>query len=100
MVSMLENAVAGDGTGAAARVPGARVAGKTGTADLAGETGQQMYYASFVGSVLDREPRFVALVGLEVPAARGSGPQSAAPAWARLARRILDASSETAPSRR
>ncbi len=85
LVQMLEGAVAGEGTGKAARVVGARVAGKTGTA----EAGPNVYYASFVGGVLDREPRFVALVGLEVPEGKATGASAAAPAWARLASRIL-----------
>jgi cell division protein FtsI (penicillin-binding protein 3) len=80
VVSMLENAVAGEGTGKAARVDGVRVAGKTGTAEWTDEQGKEMYYVSFVGSVLDREPRFVALVGLEVPAGKATGPTAAAPA--------------------
>jgi cell division protein FtsI (penicillin-binding protein 3) len=85
LVQMLEGAVAGEGTGKAARIAGVRVAGKTGTA----ETDAKVYYASFVGSVLDREPRFVALVGLEVLEGKATGASAAAPAWARLASRIL-----------
>ena len=89
LVQMLEGAVSGDGTGKGARIAGARVAGKTGTADSTDEVGAEVYYASFVGSVLDREPRFVALVGLEVPEGKATGATAAAPAWAKLASRIL-----------
>jgi cell division protein FtsI (penicillin-binding protein 3) len=98
VVSMLENAVAGEGTGKAARVDGLRVAGKTGTASWTDEQGKEMYYVSFVGSVLDREPRFVALVGLEAPAGKASGPTAAAPAWGRLAARIVQARSNPPPA--
>jgi cell division protein FtsI/penicillin-binding protein 2 len=90
IVPMLENTVAGDGRGKLAQVPGARAAGKTGTADVTGEAGAEMTYASFVGSVLDREPRFVALVGMEVPEGKANGVTAAAPAWGRLAARIVN----------
>lgn len=53
------------------------------------EAGADVYYAKFVGSVLDREPRFVALVGLEVPEGKGTGASAAVPAWAKLASRLL-----------
>ncbi|MGH7436007.1 MAG: penicillin-binding transpeptidase domain-containing protein [Polyangiaceae bacterium] len=89
LVQMLEGAVSGEGTGKAARIAGARVAGKTGTAEALDEAGSDVYYASFVGSVLNREPRFVALAGLEVPEGKATGASAAAPAWARLASRIL-----------
>jgi len=89
LVQMLEGAVSGDGTGKGARIAGARVAGKTGTADATDETGADVCYASFVGSVLDREPRFVALVGLELPQGKATGATAAAPAWGKLASRIL-----------
>jgi cell division protein FtsI/penicillin-binding protein 2 len=72
------------GTGKLARIKGMRVAGKSGTSNADGHV-----YASFVGTVLDREPQFVALVGLEGPREGGSGPNAAAPVFARIARRIL-----------
>jgi cell division protein FtsI (penicillin-binding protein 3) len=89
LVQMLEGAVNGEGTGKAARIAGARVAGKTGTAETTDEAGADVYYASFVGSVLDREPRFVALLGLEAPEGKITGASAAAPAWSKLASRIL-----------
>jgi cell division protein FtsI (penicillin-binding protein 3) len=84
VVRMLEDAVGDRGTGRLARVPGLRVAGKTGTADIDDGHGGKLTYASFVGTVLDREPRFVALVGLVGPREGGTGPSAAAPAFARL----------------
>lgn len=92
MLDILEQAVAGPlGTGHAAMIPGHRVAGKTGTAELpdgradhAGST-----WASFVGAVLDVTPREVILVGFEgVP--DGSGGKVAAPVFARIATRMLE----------
>jgi cell division protein FtsI (penicillin-binding protein 3) len=86
MTAMLQTSVTSDrGTGKLARIEGARVAGKTGTGDL----GDGRAYASFVGSVLDRQPRFVVLVGLEAPGQRGNGPTTAAPFFARIARRLM-----------
>jgi cell division protein FtsI (penicillin-binding protein 3) len=87
IVPMLENAVT-VGTGKGAAIEGVRVAGKTGTAEWT-LAEKRTYFASFVGAVLDREPRFVALVGLEVPAGKANGPKAAAPAWKRIASRIL-----------
>jgi cell division protein FtsI (penicillin-binding protein 3) len=88
VVRMLENAVS-VGTGQAAAIAGRRVAGKTGTAEWTADSGGKTQYASFVGAVLDREPRLVALVGLEVPGEKANGPKAAAPAWGRLVSRIL-----------
>lgn len=87
MIAMLEAAVADGATGAKARVPGLRIAGKTGTAGL----GDGRMYASFVGSVLDRTPRVVILVGMVVPRGTITGPTAAAPAFARLAAAIYAA---------
>jgi cell division protein FtsI/penicillin-binding protein 2 len=85
VVGLLEAAVGDGGTGKLARVPGLRVAGKTGTAELRDRDGGESIYASFVGTVLDREPRYVALVGLVAPREGGTGPKAAAPAFARIA---------------
>jgi len=86
VLAILEDAVSGPlGTGAAARVTGHRVAGKTGTADLA----DGHSWASFVGALVDVEPRLVILVGLEgVPG--GTGGKSAAPVFARIAARTAE----------
>jgi cell division protein FtsI (penicillin-binding protein 3) len=92
LVDMLEGAVMGDGTGSGARIAGHRVAGKTGTADVEADGGADMVYASFVGAVLDQMPRFVALVGLEVPPDTATGASAAAPVFARLASRLIGAS--------
>ena len=72
------------GTGRAARIPGVRVAGKTGTA-ASGTAGR--HYASFVGIAPADAPRVIVLVGLD--GVRGAGGQVAAPVFARLAARAL-----------
>jgi cell division protein FtsI (penicillin-binding protein 3) len=91
VVGMLEDAVSSDrGTGSRARIAGAKVAGKTGTAgwDLPG--GGEGVYASFVGFVPSTAPRFVILVGLEQPQGEdANGPTAAAPVFARVASRAI-----------
>ena len=85
VVKMLEATVASDiGTGKSARIEGARVAGKTGTGDL--ENGG--HYASFIGTVLDREPHVVILVGYE-GSHEGMMGSSVAGVFAKIARRTL-----------
>lgn len=80
-VGLLERVVSAPvGTGGAAALPGHRVAGKTGTADL----GDGRIYASFVGTVLDGPP-VVILVGLVTRADGASGGKVAAPTFARIA---------------
>jgi len=95
VMAMLDQVVGSDiGTGKLARVDGARVAGKTGTAEWDLPGGGEAYYASFVGIVPEDAPRFVILVGVEQPQRRpgddfAGGPQVAAPAFARIAARAL-----------
>jgi cell division protein FtsI (penicillin-binding protein 3) len=94
VVRMLDGAVHGElGTGGLARVEGARVAGKTGTASWALPGGGEGTYASFVGLVPAPTPgasRLVILVGLVQPHVEGAtGGEAAAPAFARLASRVL-----------
>lgn len=86
MMGALEDIVASDlGTGVKARIEDVRVAGKTGTGEL--EDGR--LFASFVGTIRGFKPPFVIFVGLEAPKDRGTGPDTAAPLFARIARRIL-----------
>jgi beta-lactamase regulating signal transducer with metallopeptidase domain len=92
VMAMLEAVVTGDhGTGKAARVDGVRVAGKTGTAQLAPEqeAGPGDYYASFVGAAPLEHPRYVVLVGAEAPRDHGTGGQVAAPVFGRIVKRAL-----------
>jgi beta-lactamase regulating signal transducer with metallopeptidase domain len=81
------------GTGGAARIDGARVAGKTGTSTLEDlPPGAEGMYASFVGIVPEDAPRFVILVGVEQAQDHGegtSGGNVAAPTFARVATRAL-----------
>lgn len=90
LVTILEGAVDGErATGAAAKVEGTKVAGKTGTAEWDREDGKKGIYASFVGFVPSAAPRFVILVGVEDPKDNGTGGKVAAPVFSRVARRAL-----------
>lgn len=86
MMRLLEGAVTrDDATGRLARVPGHRVAGKTGTVSVSEHT----KYGSFVGAIPADDPRYVILVGVLVEGAGYHGGTVAAPAFARIAARLL-----------
>ena len=69
LIGLLEGVVAPDGTGIKARVPGYRVAGKTGTAWKAAGGGysEHRYTAVFAGLVPASRPRLAALVLIDEP---------------------------------
>jgi cell division protein FtsI (penicillin-binding protein 3) len=91
IVAILEGAVTSElGSGKLAAVPGHRVAGKTGTGDLGTKDGVEKVYASFIGAVLDDTPKLVVLIGLVSTEDGASGPSAAAPAFGRLAARMVD----------
>jgi hypothetical protein len=89
--SLLEGVVASEhGTGRKARVPGARVAGKTGSSDWTAPDGVKLTYASFVGYVPADHPRYVIFVGVESPSGDEPwGGNVAAPVFSRVAARAL-----------
>lgn len=79
-----------EGTGAAAAVPGYRVAGKTGTAQKArtdGRSGyaQGKYVASFSGFLPAEDPRVLVIVTVDEPTKSIYGGTVAAPAFSRIA---------------
>jgi hypothetical protein len=82
MTRLMENVVEG-GTGVAARIPGVRVAGKTGTAEV-DVSGKRMNHAWFVAFAPSSKPELAVAVVSELG---GIGGQVAAP----LARAILQA---------
>jgi beta-lactamase regulating signal transducer with metallopeptidase domain len=98
VLTMLEGVVDSDvGTGNAARVPGVRVAGKTGTADQHPDgPADDATYASFVGAAPSENPRYVVLVGAEVVGEHAWGGNVAAPVFARIVTRAL-ATARTRP---
>ncbi len=89
---ILERAV-NQGSGAAAGVPGIRVAGKTGTAQKSapGTRGYTpgLYTSSFAGFWPCEAPRFVLVVVLEEPRAEYYAASSAAPIFASMVQRIV-----------
>ncbi len=87
VVRLLESVVSPDGTGNKARVPGYRVAGKTGTAWKAVDGGysQNRYTSVFAGMVPATRPRLAALVLIDEPGGTlYYGGDVAAPAFAAI----------------
>jgi cell division protein FtsI (penicillin-binding protein 3) len=84
---MLEMAVSDEGTAPAARIPGYRVAGKTGTAyKLKNGVYVKEYVASFVGFAPVSDPRVVIAVMIDEPSTGAYyGGQVAAPVFAQIA---------------
>jgi cell division protein FtsI (penicillin-binding protein 3) len=97
ILTMME-AVVNDGTGKSAMVPGYRVAGKTGTARIAGKKGYEdkRYISSFVGIAPVSHPRLIVAVFIHDPTRGGYyGAQVAGPLFSKVmgtALRILDIS--------
>ena len=94
---MMEAVVSGeDGTGKQAQIPGYRVAGKTGTARIAGKKGyeENRHIASFVGIAPVSKPRLIVVVIIQEPSRVGYYAAAvAAPLFAKVmsaALRILD----------
>jgi cell division protein FtsI (penicillin-binding protein 3) len=95
ILAMLEETVE-SGTGIFAKVPGYRVAGKTGTARVAGKDGykSRKYISSFVGIAPVSEPRLIVAVFIKEPTKNNYyGSLVAGPLFAKVmgaALRILD----------
>ncbi len=83
VVAMLEKATGVEGTGQLARVPGYRVAGKTGTTRLVGAGGyESRYVSSFGGLAPASRPRMAAVVVINDPTGdQYYGGQVAAPVF-------------------
>ena len=80
------------GTGAAARIPGFRVAGKTGTARIPKPTGGyylNRYFASFIGFLPASDPKVVIAAILDRPTTEYGG-IAAAPLFQRVARYAIE----------
>jgi cell division protein FtsI/penicillin-binding protein 2 len=79
------------GEGDQALIPGYRIAGKTGTAQIPipGGYDVRQTIASFIGWGPVDDPRFIVLVKLDKPRASIWGSETAAPAFASLARRLV-----------
>ncbi|MCB1683610.1 MAG: penicillin-binding transpeptidase domain-containing protein [Pseudomonadales bacterium] len=92
VVSMLEGVAAADGTAPDARIPGYRVAGKTGTVRKVGAQGydDERHVAWFAGIAPASDPRIVMVVLINEPAgkAKGGG-EVAAPVFGRVMARAM-----------
>ena len=80
------------GTGRPAHIPGLRVAGKTGTAQVPKKNGKgysdSEFVSSFVGYFPAEDPRYLILVKLKTGKAYQWGSSSAAPTFKRIAQKI------------
>jgi cell division protein FtsI/penicillin-binding protein 2 len=74
-----------------AEVPGYRVAGKTGTAQVPTPYGYHPTYTigSFIGFAPADDPQFIVLVKLDRPSASPWGSQTAAPTFRAIAARLF-----------
>ena len=89
LTRLLEGVVTG-GTGKAAAIPGYRVAGKTGTAQIPVRGGYHGYLPSFVGFAPADRPALVGLVAIAEPQGNEYyGAQVAAPAFGAIIRQVL-----------
>jgi len=89
LVSVVEN-----GYGKKARVPGYKVAGKTGTAQVPKENGRGYHedksIHSFIGYAPAYDPRFLALIKLDNPQGINFSADSVAPLFSEIAEYILN----------
>jgi len=81
LMAMLEQVTSDDGTAKAAQIPGYRVAGKTGTAQIAVGQGKWTFMASFIGVAPADDPRYVVSVFLKSPHSSIFGGVIAAPVF-------------------
>ncbi len=84
LMRMLESVVGDEGTAENARVPGYRVAGKTGTAQMWLPGGGTTYMASFIGVAPADDPRYTVSVFLRSPQSSIFGGVVAAPVFSDL----------------
>jgi cell division protein FtsI/penicillin-binding protein 2 len=82
------------GTGKSAEIANVRIAGKTGTAQrvIEGVRGyaEGQYTSSFIGFLVDRNPRLVCLVMVDNPVGTHYGSQVAAPIFRNIMNRIIN----------
>jgi cell division protein FtsI (penicillin-binding protein 3) len=92
LLQLLERVVEKEGTGWRARIPGVRVAGKTGTSQKVNQNGGYSAHgriASFIGIVPADRPRLVVLVSIDEPKTGVYGGEIAAPVFQVIAQQAL-----------
>ena len=93
VTQMMEMTTEEDGTSANARVPGFRVAGKTGTAQkvdpVTGGYSADKRVASFIGFLPAEAPRIVMLVSIDEPKKGVYGGLTAAPVFSKIAAQAM-----------
>ncbi len=92
LLQILEQVVEKGGTGWRARIPGVRVAGKTGTSQKVDQNGGYSAHgriASFIGIVPADQPRLVILVAIDEPKTGVYGGEIAAPVFQVIAQHAL-----------
>lgn len=91
MLSDMLTGVVERGTGTGARIPGVKIAGKTGTAQqlVGGLYSQQAYTASFVGFYPANAPRVAMIVMLNKPTTSIYGGTTAAPIFRRIVQKTM-----------
>ncbi|HEY3285295.1 MAG TPA: penicillin-binding protein 2 [Armatimonadota bacterium] len=91
-IQQLLQGVVEDGTGKPAKIRGYRVAGKTGSAEVAeGKAGYKVrkYIGSFAGLLPADHPKVAILVKVDNPKGSHWGASTAAPAWREVARKAM-----------
>ncbi|MCA9349980.1 penicillin-binding protein 2 [Candidatus Saccharibacteria bacterium] len=91
--AMMEAVVSPSASGYNAVVPGYRIGGKTGTAQVPdGQGGYRtdQYNHTFIGFQSDPNSKFIILVRLRVPASQGYSASTSAKAFAELAKKLFD----------
>ena len=87
ILNMMEKVVTKEGTGVKAKIPGYRVAGKTGTAKKVSKKGYEEgnYRATFAGIIPASSPRLVAIITIDDPQGdEYSGGDVAAPIFSKV----------------
>ncbi|HOX28716.1 MAG TPA: penicillin-binding protein 2, partial [bacterium] len=91
VVRYMMHMVTEQGTGEKAKIPGYRVAGKTGTAQVAGNHGYMagQYISSFVGFAPAEDPQVLVMVTIEKPRGSYYAAEVAAPAFKEIMKKTL-----------